>query len=84
MKKYGKKVIDASFIEESIHATLLGAEFDVYSESRMSDFVITNIEWDEEKRTSGEVYISDSIDGIWKLSRKYMTKEQKKLREEEI
>lgn len=56
-KNIGKEVIDASFIEESIHATLLGAEFDVYSESRMSDFVITNIEWDDEKRTSGEVYI---------------------------
>lgn len=46
-----------NFLEEPISATLLGTEFDLYSETEMRDFIITNIEWDDESKTSGEVYI---------------------------
>ena len=42
----------------------------------MKDFVITNIEWDNEKQESGEVYISDVQGKQWSLARLYMTKEQ--------
>lgn len=64
------------FIEGPISATLLGAKFDLYSRTEMKDFVITNIEWDNEKQESGEVYISDVQDKQWSLTRLYMTKEQ--------
>ena len=52
----------------------MGTEFDLYSETEMRDFIITNIEWDDESKTSGEVYIADEVMGIsWVLIRKYMT-----------
>ncbi len=62
------------FLEGPIPATLLGAEFELYSETEMSGFIITNIEWDDESRTSGEMYIADEVNGeSWVLSRKYLT-----------
>ena len=39
----------------------------------MQDFIITNIEWDDEKRETAEVYISDVPDKQWRLTRLYMT-----------
>ena len=40
----------------------------------MRDFIITNIEWDDESKTSGEVYIADEAMGdSWVLVRKYLT-----------
>ena len=60
-------------MEGPIPATLLGAEFDLYSRTEMQDFIITNIEWDDEKKERAEVYISDVPDKQWRLTRLYMT-----------
>ena len=49
----------------------------------MKDFVITNIVWDDEKKESGVVYITDKPDRTWTLKQKYMTKEQVKALGEE-
>lgn len=63
-----------NFLEETISATLLGTEFDLYSETEMRDFIITNIEWDDESKTSGEVYIAyEAMGDSWVLVRKYLT-----------
>lgn len=71
----GKEGGECVFQEGPIHATLLGAEFELYSHTRLSNIVITNIVWDDEKNTSGEIYVSDPVGGKWKLYRKYMMKE---------
>lgn len=31
----------------------------------------TNVVWDDEENTSGEIYVSDPVGGKWKLYRKY-------------
>lgn len=70
----GKEKVSMNFLEGPISATLLGTEFDLYSETEMRDFIITNIEWDDESKTSGEVYIADGAMGdSWVLVRKYLT-----------
>lgn len=63
-----------NFIEGPINATLLGAEFELYSKTEMKDFIITSIEWDDESKPSGEVYVADDVNGkSWVLVRKYLT-----------
>lgn len=71
----GKEGGECVFREGPIHATLLGAEFELYSHTRLSNIVITNIVWDDEENTSGEIYVSDPVGGKWKLYRKYTMKE---------
>lgn len=73
---FGKEGVACEFLEGPIHATLLGAEFELYSYTKMSNMVITNIVWDNDEKKSGEVYIADPIGDKWKLYRKYITKEQ--------
>lgn len=73
-KVIGKESIYAEFTEGPLHISLLGAEFDIYCHTKMSNFVITNIQWENEKKEAAEIYISDPIDGKWKLSRKYYKK----------
>lgn len=72
-----KEKISYAFIEGPISATLLGASFDYYSLTTMDGFKITNIEW-EKKGKKGEVYISDSDDNPWVLSRHYCTEQEAK------
>lgn len=74
------KIIDCGklhlqFIEGPIHAKLLGAEFEIYSFTQMRDFVVTDIEWEDENRRSGEVYIVDAPGKTWTLKRLYITKQ---------
>lgn len=76
---FGKESLRFSFVEGPIPATLLGAEFEIFSQTEMKDIVMTNVVWDDEAKKSGEIYISDPVDGTWKLYRKYMTKEQVQL-----
>ncbi len=73
----GKEGVECVFIEGPIHASLLGAEFELYSETKLSNMVITSVEWDDEKKKSGEIYVADPIGNKWKLYRKYMTEEQR-------
>lgn len=68
--------VSMRFVEGPIKMTLLGAEFEVYSLTTMQDFVVTNIQWDDEKKRSGEVYLSDAPDKVWTLQRRYMTKDE--------
>lgn len=67
--------LSIQFMEGPILATLLGAKFEIYSQTTMNDIVVTNIQWDDETQQSGEVYISDVPGKIWTLKRLYMTKE---------
>lgn len=71
----GKEKLYFQFVEGPIPCTLLGAEFDIYSLSEMTDLVMTNIEWDDEERQNGEIYVADAPGKVWKLKRLYMTKE---------
>ncbi len=59
--------------EGPIPCTLLGAEFDIYSDTKMSNFVITSIDWDDEAKLSGEVHITDPPGETWVLERLYKT-----------
>lgn len=72
----GNESIRYEFLEGPIPATLLGCKFDLYSRTEMKDFIITNIEWDDESRENAEIYISDGRDKQWILTRLYMTKKQ--------
>ena len=33
----------------------------------MKDFIITSIEWDDESKTSGEVYVADDVNGNYRV-----------------
>ena len=51
----------------------LAQKFDLYSDTKLINMVITNIVWDNDNKNSGEVYVSDPIGSKWRLYRKYMT-----------
>lgn len=82
----GKNNIQYRFLEGPNNATLLGTEFTIYSKTIMKGFIISDVDWDDEKKQSGEIYITDGIDGPWTLSRLYITEEeamtQEKLKKE--
>ncbi len=68
----GNESLYFEFLEGPIHASFMGADFNIYSHTEMKDFVITNIDKkgsDEET----EIYISDVRDKQWVLSRMYLT-----------
>lgn len=73
---FDKEGFSYRFKEGPIPATLLGAEFELYSDTEILDFVMTGIQWDNEEHNSGELYIADAADTKCKLRRKYMTFEQ--------
>lgn len=75
----GVNGLSMQFIEGPISVSLLGAEFEIYSLTTMNDMVVTNIQWDDETRQSGEVYISDAEGKMWTLKRLYITKEKAEL-----
>lgn len=74
----GKEGIECEFIEGPIKCDLLGASFDVYSKTRLSNIVITNVVWDDNERRGCEVYVADPANGSWTMARKFMTKAQMK------
>ena len=57
----GKEGVEFTFIEGPIHAILLDAEFELYSETKLTNMVMTNIVWDSDEKDSGEIYVSDPI-----------------------
>ena len=69
----GKEKITYKFSEGPIAASLLGAEFNLYSESTLKGFVISNIAWDDEYKNGCEVYIADAPEDVITLSRLYIT-----------
>lgn len=70
----GKEKVSINFLEGPINATLLGATFELYSETEMRDFIITSVEWDDESKTAGDLYIADEASGkSWVFIRKYLT-----------
>lgn len=71
----GKEDVHFSFMEGPFSCTLLGTEFDIYCYTEMTDIMITNIEWDDEEKKSGEVYVTDAPSKVWELKRLYLTKE---------
>lgn len=64
------------FLEGPLSFSILGADFEVYSITTMQDFIVTNIEWDDDSKQSGEVYLSDAPGKQWALARKYVTKKE--------
>lgn len=70
----GKEKVSMNFFEGPINATLFGATFELYSETEMRDFIITSVEWDDESKTAGNLYIADEASGkSWVFIRKYLT-----------
>ena len=69
----GKEGISYRFIEGPIAATLLGAEFNIYSHTELRDFIITNVEWDDAHKEGCIIYITDAPGKVLKLSRLYIT-----------
>lgn len=71
----GKDELYFQFFEGPIQCKLFGATFDIFSSSEMVDLVLTNIEWEDEEKQNGEIYVSDAPGKRWQLRRQYMTKE---------
>lgn len=69
----GKEDIYYKFNEGPFTATLLGATFKIYSCSKLRDFIITNIEWDDAHKKGCTIYIADAPGKVLKLSRLYVT-----------
>lgn len=66
------------FLEGPIDCTFMGVEFILYSITKLSGFVMTSIEWDDERKESGEVYIRDENRNTpWVLKRKLITVEER-------
>ncbi len=79
----GTEEVKFRFIEGPLSATLLGAEFEIFSLTEMMDLIVSNIRWDDETKRSGEIYILDAPGRTWKLKRMYMTrKDVEKLQKE--
>lgn len=79
----GKEKVSMNFLEGPIKASLLGATFELYSETEMRDFIITSVEWDDELKTAGNLYIADEASGkSWVLIRKYLTAREAEMRKE--
>lgn len=72
----GKDNISYQFFEGPIEASLLGTMFNLYSDSILRGFIITNIVWDDEHKEGCEVYIADAPGDVLTLSRKYITEEE--------
>ena len=72
----GKENIHYEFMEGPNAATLLGAEFDIFSNTKMEGFIISDVDWDDDNKQAGEIYITDGPDGPWILSRLYITKQE--------
>lgn len=72
----GKEEISYRFLEGPISATLMGAEFEIYSYTEFVDLIITNVEWDNDQKSGGEIYVADAPEKTWKLIRKYITVEE--------
>lgn len=72
----GKGKIEFGFTEGPIDASLMGADFQLYSETWMSGFIITGVEWDDETHTSAEIYIADENNEKWILTRKFITENE--------
>ena len=72
----GKEGIECEFVEGPIKCDLLGTSFDVYSNTRLSNIVITNVVWDNDECKGCEVYVADPVNGSWTMARKFMTKAQ--------
>lgn len=70
-----KEKLSFKFFEGPITCTLLGTKFDIYSLTEMEELFVTNIEWDDAEKQSGELYVTDAPGKTWTLSRLYMTKE---------
>lgn len=73
----GREGITYQFVEGPIAATLLGAEFNIYSHTELRDFIITNVEWDDACKEGGTIYIADAPGKILKLSRLYVTETER-------
>lgn len=73
----GKEGIFYQFIEGPIAASLLGAEFNIYSHTELKDFIITNIEWDDVQKEGCTIYIADAPGKTLKLSRLYVTEAER-------
>lgn len=78
-KLANKEALYIRFMEGPIAATLLGTKFELYSFTEMNHFVVTNIQWDDSRQKSGEVYITDAPGKAWTLKRLYMTREEAEL-----
>ena len=72
-----KESIRNEFLEGPFSFSLLGADFTLYCHSEMIDFIITSIQFDNEKKDSGELYIDDAPGETWTLSRRYITEKEK-------
>lgn len=71
-----KGAVQLEFLEGPIAANLFGADFELYSHTKMKDFIITNIDWKNESKEEAEVYVTDGPDKTWSLTRLYITKKE--------
>ena len=72
-KMIGKESLRFDFLEGPIPCMLLGASFDLYSSTEMVDLMMKSIEWDDDTKQSGELYITDSPGKTWELKRRFIT-----------
>lgn len=71
----GKK-LQCDFNEGPFNRTLLGADISFYSKTSLKNVVISEIDWEDEDKTSGEVYIEMASDPKWTLERVFYTEEE--------
>ena len=72
----GKNNMRYRFLEGPVDACLLGAKFNLYSNTAMDGFVISDVDWDDHKMQTGEIYITDGPAGPWTLTRMYITEKE--------
>lgn len=72
----GMDSVTYQFLEGPFEVSLFGANFKVYSRSEMNGFIITSIDWDDDRKKGAELYIKDAPGKQWTLSRKYITEDE--------
>ena len=73
----GKGPVKITSLDGPISAKLLGADLVFYIRTEMIDLIVTNIEFDSEKKEA-EIYISDVPNKQWTLNQLYLTEEEAK------
>lgn len=73
-----KEPLSIEFVEGPINATLLGCEFQLFSMTKIDNFVIEKIEWDDDTKQSAEIFITDAPGKVCTLSRLFMPEEDAK------
>lgn len=64
------------FIEGPVDFSLLGAEFELYSNTEINDVIVSEITWNNNEKTDCDLTLKGNNNSEWCVQRNYITKEE--------